>query len=44
MVSDTMRRVLSYKRGTAERKVNQQYQARSIRLLIQGTRKDKPSV
>jgi len=44
MASDTMRRVLSYKRSTAERKITQQYQLRSVRLLIQGTRKDKSNV
>lgn len=44
MKSDTMRRVLSYKRGTKLRGTSRQYQIRSVRMLIQGSKKGKSNV
>lgn len=44
MASDTMRRVLSYKRGTMLRGASRTYQIKSVRLLIQGTKKGKSNV
>jgi len=41
MASDTMRRVLGYKRATMVRKQSKQYQERIVRLLLQNPKRRK---